>query len=141
MQNCNQCGKCCIKYGNGGLSAAPEEIDWWQNHRPEIAKYVKKGKIWMNPTTEEQLTACPFLMVESQQNNMTTATESTKIKYSCSIYYDRPDDCKYYPVKIDEMIRDGCEMIEVRDLTDARSAQITLDRIMSDSRPASNDTT
>lgn len=141
MQNCNQCGKCCIKYGNGGLSAAPEEIDWWQNHRPEIAKYVTKGKIWMDPISEEQLTVCPFLTVESQQNNMTTVTESPKIKYSCSIYYDRPDDCKYYPVKIDEMIRDGCEMIEVRDLTDTRSAQVTLDRIMSDSRPASNDIT
>ena len=138
MQNCNQCGKCCIKYGNGGLSAAPEEIDWWQNHRPEIAKYVNKGKIWMDPISEEQLTVCPFLTVESQQKNMTTVTEPPKIKYSCSIYYDRPDDCKYYPVKIDEMIRDGCEMIEVRDLTDTRSAQVTLDRIMSDSRPASN---
>jgi len=80
MQNCNQCGKCCIKYGNGGLSAAPEEIDWWQNHRPEIAKYVNKGKIWMDPISEEQLTVCPFLTVESQQKNMTTVTEPPKNK-------------------------------------------------------------
>jgi Fe-S-cluster containining protein len=141
MQNCNQCGKCCIKYGNGGLSASAEEIDWWENHRPEIAKYVSRGKIWMDPTSGKQLTACPFLTIESPQSHTSTAEKITKTKYTCSIYYDRPDDCKYYPVKIDEMVRDGCEMIELSDLTDTRSAQITLDRIMSDSRPASDPTT
>ena len=133
MQICNQCGKCCIKYGNGGLSASAEEIDWWDNHRPEIAKYVSRGKIWMDPSSGQQLTVCPFLTVE------TTITDAKKIKYSCTIYYDRPDDCKFYPVKIDEMIRDDCEMLEVKDLTDTRSAQIALDKIMSDSRPAADD--
>lgn len=93
----------------------------------------------MDPETGRQLTACPFLTIEPTGASVTAKSESSKIKYSCTIYYDRPDDCKFYPVKIDEMIRDGCEMLEVKDLTDTRSAQIVLDKIMSDSRPASDD--
>ncbi|MFA0704132.1 YkgJ family cysteine cluster protein, partial [Vibrio sp. 10N.222.48.A3] len=26
MKDCNQCGKCCIKYGDGDLAATQEEI-------------------------------------------------------------------------------------------------------------------
>jgi hypothetical protein len=33
------------------------------------------------------------------------------------------------------MVRDGCEMIEVRDLNAPEQAQKALDRMMSDSRP------
>jgi hypothetical protein len=34
------------------------------------------------------------------------------------------------------MIRDGCEMLEPRDLKNPAAAQNTLDILMSDSRPA-----
>ena len=51
------------------------------------------------------------------------------------VYFDRPDDCRYYPVRIEDMIRDGCEMIEPRDLRYLERAQRTLDKIMADSRP------
>ena len=56
-------------------------------------------------------------------------------KYICRIYYDRPDDCKYYPVSIDQMIRDKCEMLEPRDLASPKQAQRDLDYLMADSRP------
>jgi Fe-S-cluster containining protein len=56
-------------------------------------------------------------------------------KYICRIYHDRPDDCKHYPVNIEQMVMDECEMLEVRDLADSNQAQSTLDKIMSDSRP------
>ena len=57
------------------------------------------------------------------------------VKYACRIYHDRPEDCKHYPVSIAEMVRDGCGMIEVRDLDAPKKAQLMLDRIMADSRP------
>lgn len=84
----------------------------------------------MDPKTGEQLVICPWL-------RKSPATESPdQTRYSCDIYHDRPDDCRYYPVTIDEMVRDECEMIEVRDLTNPDLAQTRLDTIMSDSRPA-----
>lgn len=56
-------------------------------------------------------------------------------KFICRIYKDRPEDCKHYPVTIDQMILDECEMLEVRDMTDLKLAQRKLDNLMADSRP------
>ena len=125
MKDCNQCGKCCINYSDGGLSATESEIDYWENFKPAIAAYVSAGKIWMDPTTGKQLQRCPWL---SQLPN--------EDKYICDIYFDRPEDCKHYPVTIDQMIKDDCEMLEKRDLTNIKSAQKTLDVLMIDSRPS-----
>jgi hypothetical protein len=41
-------------------------------------------------------------------------------------------------VNIEQMVLDECEMLEVRDLTDTTGAQRKLDKMMADSRPASN---
>ena len=125
MKECNQCGKCCTKYSNGGLSAEPGEIEHWDNFRPDIYRYVDNKKIWMDPETGEQLELCPWLRKIPNQN-----------KYTCDIYFDRPDDCKYYPVTIDQMVIDECEMLEAKDLLNPKQAQITLDKLMEDSRPA-----
>lgn len=124
MRDCNQCGKCCIHYADGGLSATQHEIDWWEDNRPDISEYVGGGKIWISPVTGEQMLRCPWLRKLPRQD-----------KYVCRIYYDRPEDCRYYPVNIDQMIRDGCEMLEDRDLANPRKAQRTLDTLMADSRP------
>ena len=124
MKECNQCGKCCTKYSNGGLSASDSEIEWWDNFKPHIYEYVRDGNIWMDPNDGNQLELCPWL--RKQPNNI----------YTCDIYFDRPDDCKFYPVTIEQMINDGCEMIEAHDLTSTKQAQKTLDKIMADSRPA-----
>ena len=70
---------------------------------------------------------CPWLRKLPGQN-----------KYICRIYYDRPDECKHYPVRIDDMIKDECEMLEPRDLAKPNEAQKTLDRLMADSRPPLN---
>lgn len=124
MKPCNQCGKCCLLYANGGLSASAAEIEYWESHRPDIAAYVGGGEIWLDPETGEQLLSCPWLEKAPGQE-----------KYTCQIYFDRPDDCRYYPVRVDEMIRDGCEMIQPRDLTNLKKAQRELDKLMADSRP------
>ena len=127
MKECNQCGKCCTKYGGGGLTATTAEIEWWATFRPEIFSYVgDDGAIWMSPVTGKQMQRCPWLRKVRNQD-----------KYTCRIYHDRPEDCRHYPVNISEMARDECEMLEVRDLSDPAQAQRTLDRIMSDSRPPS----
>lgn len=56
-------------------------------------------------------------------------------KYICRIYDDRPEDCRHYPVRIEEMLRDECEMLDVRDLDNPKQAQKKLDSLMVDSRP------
>jgi Fe-S-cluster containining protein len=129
MKECNQCGKCCIHYSDGGLSATAEEIEGWEILNPSIAKYVSHGKIWMDPNSGEQLTRCPWLEVEA------SSSKSGAVRYGCSIYHDRPDDCRHYPVSIVDMVRDGCEMIELRDLDAPKQAQLALDQLMADSRP------
>ena len=125
VKECNQCGKCCTNYGGGGgLSASAGEIDWWETYRPDIARYASDGKIWMDPDTGEQLSHCPWLQKVPEQN-----------KTICRIYFDRPNDCKHYPVDIEQMLRDDCEMLQPRDLLRPKLAQKTLDKLMADSRP------
>jgi len=125
VKDCNQCGKCCIKYSNGGLSVSQSEIDLWELFKPDIYQYVSNGKIWVDPKTGEQIERCPWLRKEPNQE-----------KYTCDIYYDRPDDCRLYPTSIEEMERDVCEMLEPGDFKDKKQAQIELDKLMEDSRPA-----
>lgn len=125
MKDCNQCGKCCIKYSNGGLSASASEIELWDVFRPKIRAYVRDGKIWMDPKSGEQLELCPWLRKASNQD-----------LYTCDIYYDRPEDCRSYPASITEMIGDECEMLEVKDIANPKQAQKDLDKLMADSRPA-----
>ena len=129
MKECNQCGKCCLHYSDGGLSATAEEIEGWQVFNPAIAEYVSDGKIWMDPGSGQQLTRCPWL------EELPEVPGSNAIKYGCRIYHNRPQDCRHYPVSIADMVRDDCEMIEVSDLDAPKEAQITLDLLMVDSRP------
>ena len=125
MKECNQCGKCCTRYSNGGLSAEKNEIEFWDDFKPDIYRYVRDGKIWIDPDTGKQLELCPWLRKLPDQN-----------KFTCDIYFDRPDDCKYYPVTIDQMVKDECEMLEKKDLLNPKQAQKALDKLMADSRPA-----
>ncbi|CAH0990989.1 hypothetical protein SIN8267_01090 [Sinobacterium norvegicum] len=127
MKECNQCGKCCTKYSDGGLSASGDEIDLWEAFNPDIHRYVRDGLIWMDPKSGEQLTICPWLRKAPNQPI-----------YTCDIYFDRPDDCRHYPVTIEQMVTDDCEMIEVQDLQNPKQAQVTLDKLMADSRPATD---
>ncbi len=125
MRNCNQCGKCCIKYSDGGLSASTTEINYWDKARPVIYRYVKDGQIWVNPDTGKDLALCPWLRKAPDKNI-----------YTCDIYDDRPEDCRVYPVTIEQMIDDECEMLSAHDLKNPSLAQKTLDKLMIDSRPA-----
>jgi Fe-S-cluster containining protein len=129
MKPCNQCSKCRLQCSDGGLSATAEEIESWEIFNPAIAEYVVDGKIWMDPVTGEQLTRCPWLEV------LPESPDSGSIKYGCRIYHDRPQDCRHYPVSIPDMVRDGCEMMEIADIDAPKEAQITLDQLMADSRP------
>jgi len=124
IKECNSCGKCCIKYSNGQLSASTDEIEYWNVFRPDIAEYVSNGKIWSTPETGKLIELCPWLR----------KAPDSKV-YRCDIYYDRPEDCQFYPSTIAEMIRDECEMLEDKDITNPKKAQQALDKIMADSRP------
>lgn len=124
MKDCNSCGKCCEKYGGDSLSATADEIEWWEAHRPDIARYVNDGKIWIDPETNDYFARCPWLRQASDGK-----------RFTCDIYDVRPEDCRHYPTNIAEMVRDDCEMLEKRDLADLKRAQRKLDEIMIDSRP------
>ena len=126
MKSCNSCGKCCIKYSNGALSASSAEIELWEVFSPDIVEYVSDGEIWADPSSGKLLALCPFLRKTTDAKSVT--------KYTCDIYFNRPDDCKFYPSNVQEMIRDECEMIEDSDLLDLKKAQTMLDFIMIDSR-------
>jgi len=131
MKNCNSCGKCCIKYGGGDLSATKEEIDLWEIFNPEIFKFVKNNEIWFDPESGLSLKTCPFLDLLPKSDPLDPN------RYTCSIYLNRPEDCRHYPSLIAEMIRDECEMIEVTDREKPKQAQIKLDLLMEGSRPPS----
>lgn len=124
MKECNQCGKCCTQYSDGGLSATEEEIEFWSVFRPNIAEYVANGSIWMEPKTGKQLKVCPWLKKVPGEE-----------KYSCDIYFDRPDDCKLYPVTVEQMVADECEMLDAGDLQYPKLAQRQLDKIMAINMP------
>lgn len=124
MKKCNQCGKCCIAYSDGGLSASESELEFWKLFRPDIYRYVNGGKIWADPESGEQLTVCPWLRHVPDQN-----------RYYCDIYNDRPDDCKYFPTTVEEMVTHECEMLEDHDVKSPKRAQLLLDELMQDSRP------
>jgi len=128
MKECNQCGKCCIKYGGGDLNASQEEIDLWELFNPEIFQYVNNNEIWFDPHSGLRLKTCPFLNIAPKKNPL------DKNMYTCSIYLDRPEDCRHYPSLISEMISDECEMIEAIDLKNQTKAQTKLDILMIDSR-------
>ncbi len=123
MKECTQCGKCCINYSDGGLTASQDDLDFWEAHRPHIYQYVNKDELWFDPKTSKRLKLCPFL--KKTEHNL----------YACDIYHDRPEDCRFYPVTIEQMIKDECEMLEPRDLKNSKQAQIKLDILMEDSRP------
>ncbi len=106
------------------MSASYEEIDWWEAHRPDIARYVRDGKIWVDPASGEYFARCPWLRDSSDGNGTV-----------CDIYHERPEDCRHYPVDIEQMVRHGCQMLETRDLNDIKSAQKKLDFLMADTRP------
>ena len=78
----------------------------------------------MDPDSGAQLTHCPWLRKETHQT-----------KYTCDIYDHRPGDCRYYPVLIEDMVRDECEMLDEQDKTKPTLAQKRLDKLMADSRP------
>ena len=119
MKDCNSCGKCCIKYSNGGLSASQDEINNWEVNNENVFNYVADGKIWADPITHQPLTLCPWLRKESEHQ-----------PYTCAIYHDRPDDCRVYPMTIQDMIKDECEMLEPADLTNLKQAQLDLDELV-----------
>jgi len=124
MKDCNQCGKCCIKYGGGDLAATQEEIDLWEIFNPSIFRFVKNNEIWFDPESGLRLKRCPFLEIEPKNH------AKAQDRYTCSIYLDKPEDCRQYPSLVPEMIRDECEMIESIDLENPTKSQVKLDYLM-----------
>ena len=119
MKACNACGKCCIKYGHGQLSASDDDLQMWRSFRPDISEYVYQGNIWYDPNSKTVAEICPWLRKAPDSN-----------RYLCDIYLDRPEDCRNYPMTISDMVKDDCEMLQEADLADLKRAQETLNRMI-----------
>lgn len=76
----------------------------------------------MDPESGKQIELCPWLRKEPGQ-----------IRFSCAIYFDRPEDCRVYPARVSDMVADECEMLEAKDITDFKRAQNELDTKFRDS--------
>lgn len=109
MQPCNFCGKCC-KHGEGsGLgSATTNDIKLWKRERPDILNYAPPPlyDLWVSPITGEETRRCPWLRKLPKKD-----------KFICRIQQVKPEVCHNYPVNVQQMIEDGCEMLEPQDDT------------------------
>jgi Fe-S-cluster containining protein len=85
--------------------------------------------IWFSPQSGKPLSLCPFLREAKNPE------QPEKFHYTCDIYYDRPEDCRFYPVTVKQMINDECEMLQEGDLLNPQKAQKDLDKLLEDSRP------
>ena len=108
MKACNQCGKCCLKYGGSGFgTASVEDLDVWQEQKPEVLEYVysfSMPDLWVSPVTGNEMSRCPWLRKYPKRE-----------AYYCRIDDVRPGVCRNYPVSIEQMKKDGCEMLEPDD--------------------------
>jgi Fe-S-cluster containining protein len=124
MRACTQCGKCCLLHAgdpgneqstNTGLGmATDEDLARWRD-RPDIMRFIDPGlpDLWVSPRTGEDTERCPWLRKLPRQH-----------KYKCRIYDVRPNACRGYPVDIEQMVRDGCELLEEGDLEKPRAVLV-----------------
>lgn len=121
MKPCNGCGKCCLKYGgNSGLGCASERDIVRLEDRPDVLSWIPQSllDLWVSPTTGEEANRCPWLRKLPKKDS-----------YKCRIHDVRPDVCRGYPVSIEQMKEDGCEMLEETDLKlNKKQAKKTLDQ-------------
>ena len=80
------------------------------------------------------------LLLESEQLVRLTWGNVSGIDRDKGLFVIKPSGVAYSALTIDQMVEDECEMLEVKDLSVPKQAQKTLDKIMSDSRPALNQT-
>ena len=129
MRPCNGCGKCCEKYGHC-LQANQRDVDRWRADRPDILHYMDPllGDLWLNPQTGAEVRRCPWLRKVAREQ-----------RFKCRIYELRPDVCRDYPVNVQQMIDDGCEMLEPAERTGdaSRNAILTAPRLITFSRDSS----
>lgn len=99
---CQQCGRCCLKYG-ACLCATDEDIELWERTgRQDILEWIgmllgELPDLWINPSTGEEASRCPFLRKLPGKN-----------KYICRIYNAKPEICREYPVNKKQVLEDGC---------------------------------
>lgn len=118
MKPCNGCGKCCFKYGATQIPEAYDtDLENWRAFRPDLLNYIGSElapDLWFHPVTGREFDErdrCPWLRKRPGRD-----------QYRCRIYSVRPEPCAGYPVDVDQMIRDGCEMLEEGDLEKAPEA-------------------
>lgn len=106
--NCKQCGHCCLNL-SGAFSTCVSEEDirmWEAEGREDILEWVVpisigEGQmiydIWLNPTTGEEVSRCPWLR-----------KLPNKDKYICRIHDVKPAHCRDYPHSREHAEETGC---------------------------------
>lgn len=106
--NCKQCGHCCLNLsGAYSTSVSEEDIRLWEGEgREDILEWVVpipigEGQmiydIWLNPTTGEEVSRCPWLR-----------KLPNKDKYICRIHDVKPAHCRNYPHSKKHAEETGC---------------------------------
>ena len=109
MKPCTQCGRCCQNPDfMMRLGVSTEDTERWQREgRDDILAWVDRGNVWINPTTREGETVCPFVR----------KAEGHEL-WDCTIHDTRPETCRAYPFHVAHMKFVDCEMLDEGD-TDA----------------------
>ena len=102
MRPCNGCGKCCEKYGTLPASQ-PTRCGSLARRSPRYLALhdLRSGDLWLNLQTGAEVRRCPWLRKVPREQ-----------RFKCRIYELRRNVCRDYPVNVQQMIDDGCEMLE-----------------------------
>ncbi len=88
--------------------ASEKDLDVWTLEKPEVLNYIYSEDMpdmWLSPITGDELHRCPWLKKYPNRG-----------QYYCRINEVRPGVCRNYPVNVEQMISDGCEMLEPEDI-------------------------
>ena len=102
--SCNRCGRCCLTFG-GSLAGTEQDVRRWKTggqRGAEILEWVTVFRLdgvivtidlWFDPVLDDAWddARCPWLV------------EGNDRTYSCSIYELRPDVCREYPGRRDQI--------------------------------------
>lgn len=83
------------------LRATEDDIARWEAEgRDDILAYESLGDLWIKEDGTE-CTRCPFLRRDRGAPT-----------YRCRIHDTKPHTCANYPVSYDQMVQDGCEIVD-----------------------------
>ncbi len=103
---CNNCGICCKKYV-GSLMATVEDMKRWEDEeRDDILERTFLLADEFHHFRDDQLIADLWI---TKQGNEPHACPWWHRSTGCRIHDTKPQQCRDYPISLEQAVRDGCE--------------------------------